>query len=421
MRPNIFNSYIPVSEKTSVVYNALSDKSIFINSDKLKTLLSYENEDVYDVSENIKNVILVENDNNEYDEYVENMRNEETQTYSYHLIINPTLDCIFSCWYCYEAHPKGKMNSDILNRIKLLISKIAETYESLTISFFGGEPMMCYSSVMIPIVKYAFELFKEKNKQFSFNMTTNGFLFTVQRIEELKKYGFRSAQITLDGDESLHNEVRFVGNKLPTYKKIIENIKLIVESECYVTLRLNCTHTNIRPFQHVVEDLKQIKDINKNRLSIDCQIVWQEKNKDELQTKMHSLVSHFTKFNLNASKMDFRSFCYADLRSECVVNYNGDLYKCTANDFHNTPRDGYLSADGEIVWENDSHERRMNSKLKNKKCHTCRVLPLCHGGCTRTSLRAKGDYCLYPSEKEKDQLVINRLEYIVTNHKFKQS
>lgn len=414
MRTNIFNTYITLSSKTGVIYNALSDKSVFLSSSYFEKIQAG---DFTELSENVKSVALVDMDYDEYSQYVNEMRAVENQTYSYHLIINPTLDCIFSCWYCYEAHPKGRMDSDILNSIKLLISKIAETYESLTISFFGGEPMMCYSSVMIPIVKYAFELFKEKNKQFSFNMTTNGYLFTLQRIEELKKYGFRSAQITLDGDESLHNAIRFVGNKLPTYRKIIQSIRYLVETECSVTLRFNCTHLNVESLNNVAEALKSLDVESKRRLSIDCQIVWQESNKDELQTKMHSLVSHFTHYGFQISKMDYRSFCYADKRSECVVNYNGDLYKCTANDFHNTQRDGYLSVTGEVVWENDSQERRMNSKLKNKKCHTCRILPLCHGGCSSHSLVSQDEYCLYPTDDKKNQLVINRLEHIVQTQK----
>ena len=116
--------------------------------------------------------------------------------------------------------------------------------------------------------------------------------------------------------------------------------------------------------------------------------------------------------------MDFRQLCYADKRAQCVVNFNGDIYKCTAIDFQNVQRDGFLSDDGKLIWENNSLERRMQSKTKNERCKSCRVLPLCHGGCSARALEAEDGYCLYPSEDEKDQMVINRLEYILTMKRY---
>lgn len=88
---------------------------------------------------------------------------------------------------------------------------------------------------------------------------------------------------------------------------------------------------------------------------------------------------------------------------------SGDLYKCSAVDFHNTPRDGYISEEGELIWENDSLEKRMASKFTNLFCKTCRIMPLCHGGCSKHSLLSNA-YCINnQSEEKKDYIVINRI------------
>ena len=94
-----------------------------------------------------------------------------------------------------------------------------------------------------------------------------------------------------------------------------------------------------------------------------------------------------------------------------MINYNGDLYKCTAIDFANTERDGYIAEDGSLIWENDSLEKRLASKLKNKPCLACRILPLCHGGCTKNSLNASDEYCMYNfDERQIDQVVLDAIE-----------
>lgn len=62
------------------------------------------------------------------------------------LHINPTLDCNFRCWYCYENHIKGScMTPETYgNVVKLVKNRIAKqpNLKYLQLSFFGGEPLL---------------------------------------------------------------------------------------------------------------------------------------------------------------------------------------------------------------------------------------------------------------------------------------
>lgn len=77
--------------------------------------------------------------------------------------------------------------------------------------------------------------------------------------------------------------------------------------------------------------------------------VWQE-NEFESDDVFES-ISAFKKNGFVASRFLLGPFCYGDLRNSAIINYNGDVYKCTAVNFIDTPRDGYLNSEGDIIWE----------------------------------------------------------------------
>ena len=107
--------------------------------------------------------------------------------------------------------------------------------------------------------------------------------------------------------------------------------------------------------------------------------------------------------------------CYADKINSAVINYNGDIFKCTARDFVHGKREGFLSEDGELIWENGNLEKRMDAKFKNRPCLKCRIMPLCNGGCSQHAIENSGsDYCIFNGdESEKDKVVESKISEIV--------
>ena len=65
-----------------------------------------------------------------------------------------------------------------------------------------------------------------------------------------------------------------------------------------------------------------------------------------------------------------RHVCYADCENSIVVNYNGDLYKCTAREFSPETREGLLTPDGKVEW-NERFAKRMERKFADQAL--CRV------------------------------------------------
>ena len=106
--------------------------------------------------------------------------------------------------------------------------------------------------------------------------------------------------------------------------------------------------------------------------------------------------------------------CRDDAENQATINYNGLVYKCTARQFKSDNNEGKLTEDGQIIW-NDKYFKRMSIKYGNSFCRSCKIYPICHGGCSQTKLEADTiQGCLFGySEKEKYDIVDGRLNYIL--------
>jgi uncharacterized protein len=331
----------------------------------------------------------------------------------YHLMINPTMNCNFKCWYCYESHIKGsKVNTETLVKIKNYILNIFKEKPQINyfhLSFFGGEPLLNYKDVVLPIMAYAHETARGFEKKLFITFTTNGYLINPKMVEDFVRFGVKSLQISFDGNKENHDQTRFVSETKGSYDVIVENLKLLVRSKIMVALRVNYTEKNLKGLSDILESFSDLTAEERKRITLSMNKVWQEQNPN--------LFEEVDSFQIMAAEFGFDvpdpleantviNSCYADKRNQSVINYNGDVFKCNARDFTSKTRNGVL-ADGAIEW-NDTFEQRMNIKLKNKPCLECRILPVCGGGCSQKAFENAGqDYCVQDfDEKKKQDLIL---------------
>lgn len=417
MKESIYNSWINLSPSHSLLYNALQDKFIIMKRLDKPSLVDME-----------KHFSLLEGngfivDQNRDEEALLRERSNEivNSSYLFRLTINPTLSCNFACWYCYEEKREGTfMSPKILERIQFLISKLFKHHEVIALSFFGGEPLIGFKNVIAPLLDFIELQSQIHKKNYMCTFTTNGALITEKMVSYLQTKNVNSFQITIDGGREHHNSVRFYRNGRGSYEQIIDNICMLITYGFYVVVRINYTDTNIDTITNVIHDiLSRTNDEERELLTISLHQVWQNESKD-LQTEINTIIQNFKDEKLNIAKPLFNNVyspCYADRRHSAVINYNGDVYKCTAIDFLNTIKDGYLSEDGNIVWENDSLEKRIKSKFQNGPCHKCRIQPICNGGCSQKALHyANNDYCIHDyNESKKDKVILDRFYSLLQN------
>jgi uncharacterized protein len=323
------------------------------------------------------------------------MHNRQTifNTHEYRLTVNPTLECNFNCWYCYENHPKGVMNNSTMLAIVRHVEKIAQeqSLRYINLDWFGGEPLLYFDDVVYPLSKKVRKIAISNKIFFSNTITTNGYLINSDKITKFKEIGLNNFQITLDGDEETHNKVRFGVSKEGSFQKIIENINLLAEnSENIISVRINYTAKTLEKINDII-DLFSAKA--KAKILVFFQQVWQDSARKNVSAEKNKKVFEERGIKVSKYKLNTKGYvCYADRFQQAVINFDGKVFKCTARDFSTSKADGILLPNGEIKWDAAMISKRLgNATFENEFCKECNLLPACMGPCSQKMVKFSPD------------------------------
>lgn len=271
------------------------------------------------------------------------------------------------------------------------------------LDWFGGEPLMYFDEVIARVSEFSQKMVSEHSVGFAQQITTNGTLLNEERIRMMKDYRFIFFQITLDGNELRHNQIRHYADKKGSYKDIIYNINLLCSMmpEVRVCLRINYDMQTLKNIRDIIRDLSE--ESRKN-IVVDFQRVWQVKCTDEMRQLLQEAKEEFKAAGFYSDFWAYRplSFkcCYADNYNYYAINYNGKVFKCTARDYSDKLVIGNLQPSGMIDW-NEGLLGKMYKKatFEHEECEKCKMLPLCMGPCIQKNYEMLRDnkpfQCLY--------------------------
>lgn len=306
------------------------------------------------------------------------------------LIILPTFDCNFSCWYCIQNHQKNRMSPETIEKTKNYIKNLVENklIDSLYIDWFGGEPFLYFEEVMLPILSYAQNICKKNNVEFFTCATTNGFLISPEIAEKLEQLDFKELYITLDGDKEHHDRTR-VSPTSSSFDTILQNVDILCDKseKIIVTLRINYDEENLNP-EKIINQVKSIiQKKNQHRISFNLRKVWQvdkvENGKEKVRQFVDILKSSDFSFGYSNDLITDFIPCYAARKSTKIITPNGFIGKCSAKEDFETISLGKLSENGTILW---SHKQSIDDLyasplFNNERCLSCKYLPICMGPC----------------------------------------
>lgn len=304
----------------------------------------------------------------------------------YFLIVLPTLNCNFSCWYCIQDHIDTIMSNETLEKVKKHIDYAIDVCKitSLQIEWFGGEPLMYFKEIIEPVSMYAIKRCEEKKIPYLSSATTNGFYLNKNVSAQLKKLKFKSFQITLDGEQKFHDKVKFQTGCGSAFNHVLSNINgcLTINKDITIYLRINYTHKNLT--KDIVPQINQFIELsNRKRVIIRLKKVWQIKVDKNYASQIEEIQHLFSEAGYKIEYLDPLPFysCYTNKEFYNAINYNGNIVKCTAcNDLYEPNSNGKLNDDGTIFW-NKSKTQYQCVSYENPKCLSCKRLPICMGVC----------------------------------------
>lgn len=419
-----------------VIYNAATDQlvaltpqlaNIFNEGKATPEKIKAQHAELYDHL--LQKGIFVCDDADETEAYIRKREEYERSSGEYTITINPTLACNMSCWYCYESHKNmPAMSADVKQSVLLLIDKLLadNKLKKLNLSFFGGEPLLYFDKVLVDIINHAKMQCKAFDAKLSIHFTTNAYLLTDNVLKQLEGLDV-SFQITIDGGKQVHDSVRKTKGGEPTYARIVEHIHQTLSHGFPVGVRFNYTTKSIPSFIDVVKDFSHLQQEQKQLVNFTFQRVWQdnEGDADQVGQQVEHIERAFEQAGLfvNNAKSYIVPYCYADGVNTAVVNYNGDLFKCTARDFAPKSKEGTLAADGTLRW-NERLRKRMSIRHGSDTCLQCRIYPICHGGCSQMKLEAPDGISSCPKGYDDDkiqEIMEGRALYLLTSCKRQKS
>lgn len=331
----------------------------------------------------------------------------------FHLCIAPTMQCNFSCFYCFEEGNKNlpTMSDEVENALIRYIEKNKE--DQVSINWFGGEPLLAFDRIVS-----ISEKLNQKNIRYVSSLVTNGSLLTKSKIARLDRLHLTHIQISLDGLAPVHDGRRCFKNGRPSFDLILSNIdSFIRNSSIPLHIQVAIDKTNSSAFHELLHLFNQsYPELVNKRIRIGCNFV-QNRTEfdrcgvcftlDDIFAKQVESLKNGEKNDLTPTLPDLSLPCMYRCKKSFAIDPAGDMYKCL--EYLGDPRFkvGNL-LEGKISPKKLAQATFSESPFENDACTDCPVFPVCGGGCPIDRIKERNapdkTYCSIHKTKLADML-----------------
>ena len=155
------------------------------------------------------------------------------------MLLGLTNDCNLACNYCFVKQQPKSMTYEIAEQAILWLQnnyKAKNRTEKMNVVFFGGEPLLKFNEIIVPIVEKYCNIA-------TFSITTNGILLDEDKIDFFYKYGI-NILLSFDGIKKVQNAQR-PGKNCDSFDTVLKNIPYLLLRFPNTTMRATLTKESV--------------------------------------------------------------------------------------------------------------------------------------------------------------------------------
>jgi uncharacterized protein len=405
----------PVNSHNDVIlFSTRSGRAVKIKETIKDKLLQ---QDVDNIAESVKKQLidikaLVPADENELHTIVEENNSSIRNATELYEVIQPSAMCQLGCDYCGQEHTKDYIIPAVYNKLleRIQLKLKSGNYKSLYIGWFGGEPLMGLKQIR-EISRELKKITQLNGLGYGAKIVTNGLSLKPAIFRELaQEMAIKHVEITLDGTGMYHDQRRITKEGKPTFNLILKNVVDITsmpdyfDLDCKISLRCNVDYRNVEGVSPLIKLLAEHKLQDKLAYFYPIGVYsWggNEAHHKSLTKEqfaeleidwMIEMLEHGFLPGLLPNRV--KKVCMAVSKSSEMYDAFGNIFNCTevsyTSYYKGTPYVlGNLKMDHTYVEENRPlhtwySDMKDDSKAKRFPCTTCRMLPVCGGGCPKS-------------------------------------
>lgn len=313
------------------------------------------------------------------------------------ITIIPTFNCNFRCNYCFEDHTNHSMSDETEAKIIRFFERNIRDYRSIKITWFGGEPLIEVSRILRMMERINL-ICKKNNVPIIAEMITNGYFLDKPTLDALISQKILFYEVTLDGWEHEHDELRPLANGDGTFSQILRNlidIQVNTRKRFKIVIRTNLCKSNAANYRSFVKKMKNLLHEDRRFEFLAGKITdWggssietlQDDLLDELQTLEYTGLEAGQEQRYSIATQDLSQLrCDAGKYYGFVISPDASLYKCgkisSYDDHRKTLEDinkcGYILNSGELFIDESKTARFILPLELLKQCDKCCWMPIC--------------------------------------------
>lgn len=322
-----------------------------------------------------------------------------------------TESCPMACTYCFvKQHPRHMTFKTAMKSVNFLIKNAEDQNETPSINFFGGEPMMKWDDIIVPVVDY---IRKEYCNPFGLSITTNGVLLNEERVKYLKDNNV-GLLLSIDGNKTTQDINRPLHSGKSSFD-ILENvIPSVLKYYPDVTFRATIANDTV---QHTFDNMKFAMDSGFNNMFFVPNVFaeWSESEKSILEEQMamfvdcyihnardgklihlnplDKMIGTIQRINYAISNNYFRKLpdnigkgkCGLGASKHASIGFDGEIYGCQEMVSNEHTHDLFSIGN---IYDGVNEYKRLNlinrfneKKVTGLNCQDCKLNRICDGGC----------------------------------------